>query len=360
MNNDNTETASDRDTYDDEIDSKDIVDRTSWALADWALDYRERDFQPFPVDAVTNQPLVICDSDAEPDDETFRGWWRDHPDSNIAIRTGSPTKTVVVRVLDPIAARVAINLLPTTYMTCGNYSSGPDQYFYCPSLLPTSARFTAPDGTPLMEILSTGSFAIVPPSIDHKGEPIFWDDVDEEPEGVTRGRLEQCVKLVAACTTLAQSWPEGALRQDCVVAVAETLLWGGEQVSFVQSFVGIAAFAVEDDEWGDRSQVEAIAASVASSLTEQPPTNANEKLATIIGADQTNYIVELLGLIPASDGCDEDLKTRQQRLQRAKDEVFNREFIELGLHLRPFIFRPSGSSGWIVHNDILGILPKRM
>ena len=85
-------------------------------------------------------------------------------------------KSVLVAVdLDvPEARLLAPRLLPSTPERGGRSSPPDSHYFYrCPAPPPTR-RFTGADGERYLDLLSTGTQILVPPSIHPCGEPYAW------------------------------------------------------------------------------------------------------------------------------------------------------------------------------------------
>jgi len=87
-------------------------------------------------------------------------------DSNVGLLSGKPSGGLVDVDLDSLQAlAVAEAFLPTTCLIHGRPSKPRCHRWYHADPIPKTEPFLAPDGSCLVELRSTGSQAIVPPSV---------------------------------------------------------------------------------------------------------------------------------------------------------------------------------------------------
>ncbi|MBI2569385.1 MAG: bifunctional DNA primase/polymerase [Candidatus Schekmanbacteria bacterium] len=160
---------------------------------------------------------------------------------------------VCVDLDTPLALALAARWLPETGEIGGRAAAPTSHWFYesCPP--PDTTRYTDPDGTRLLEALSTGTQVLVPPSIHPSGESYTWASYGHRHR-VDAGALLSCCSRLAAATLLARRWPEKGCRQQAALAVAGALLesqWSPPQVEHL--LLGVTT-AAGDEETSKRVQ----------------------------------------------------------------------------------------------------------
>src|SRR5439155_3034564 len=151
------------------------------------------------------------------------------PDSNIGILNGEPSGGLVDVDLDaPQARSLADRFLPRTGVEFGRASSRRAHRLYqTKGGFPTTDQFRDTDGTMLVELRSTGSQTIIPPSRHPTGEAITFDATGE-PADVDGAELRTATARLAATALLARHWPkQTGSRQNHALAVAGYFVLGG-------------------------------------------------------------------------------------------------------------------------------------
>ncbi len=154
------------------------------------------------------------------------------------------TPLVVVDLDEPEACLLAPHLLPPTEEKGGREGSPSSHWYYRCLSPPPTRRFNGVEGERLLELLSTGSQVVVPPSVHPSGERYCWwgDGVAEE---VQAGALSAAVFELAVATMLARA------AADCGPWVAEQI--GASSADRIQSALMRAGFE------GEKSVNEAVA-----------------------------------------------------------------------------------------------------
>lgn len=163
--------------------------------------------------------------------------------ANAGISLGEPSGGLVdVDIDHPTAARLRSYFLPPTPAKHGRAGNPGSHYWYMAEegTLPGTRRFKIPDSrdpnlsTVSVELRSTGSQTVIPPSSHPGGDVYEW--VDEpwggvEGPAVVDGRvLTVQVALLALGAVLADRWPGRGSRHDAYLALAGGLLRYGDGV----------------------------------------------------------------------------------------------------------------------------------
>lgn len=163
---------------------------------------------------------------------------------NLGVILGAASGGVVDADLDaPETLAVADFYLPKTGFVFGRASKlGSHRLFVCDPA-PPPQKFSAPDGTTLIELRSTGQQTVVPPSLHPNGE-LYEFSEHGEPARVDANDLAWRARIIAATALLARHWPTQGQRHDAALALAGTLLraaWSEEQVARLVEAVAMAA-----------------------------------------------------------------------------------------------------------------------
>ena len=112
---------------------------------------------------------------------------------------------VVVDIDVPEARALAPQILPPTDEIGGRNSAPRAHWYYRCSRPPHTRRFNGTEGMRLIELLSTGSQVVVPPSIHPSGERYRW--FSEGPAAVVKGESlsSRCQDLAVATLLLRSS-----------------------------------------------------------------------------------------------------------------------------------------------------------
>jgi DNA polymerase-1 len=215
---------------------------------------------------------------------------------------GEPGGEVVADLDSGEALRCAPILLPKTGRVAGRPGNPLSHWhYYATDEAPGPAhdRYFDPreagagaGGKPLVEILSTGSYVIAPPSThDRADEQYVWHEYGE-PAAVTFGELRAAVRRVAAAALLGRYWPKGD-RNFCSLDLAGGLLRAGWTVEQAEQLMRAVCAAAEDEQ--TRGRLKSVIGT-AEKREAGGPTTGWPKLAEKIGGDIVSKVREWLGI----------------------------------------------------------------
>jgi hypothetical protein len=155
----------------------------------------------------------------------------------------------------PEALALAPGFLPPTPARFGRASKTQSHWLYVVDRPLKTTQYKDPDsGTMLVEIRSTGSCTMFPPSLHgESGELVTWQGESHEPERVGEVDLRRGVVLLAGTALLARHWPGVGSRHDTALAVAGVLLSAGLDEATAIKVVTEAARVAGDEEWNERA-----------------------------------------------------------------------------------------------------------
>jgi len=171
---------------------------------------------------------------------------------NIGGLWGEPSGWIIDVDLDcEEAIAAADTLLPPTFMY-GRRNRPASHYLYRCEGLATFKR--AASNEMLLEVRSTGSQSVLPPSIHPEGDR-YEINHDVDFKTISRRELERRCNMVAAAAVLAKNYPESGSRHDFVHTVSGSLLWEGWTPEIVREFM-TAMLDAADRKEDDRQQRE--------------------------------------------------------------------------------------------------------
>jgi hypothetical protein len=172
--------------------------------------------------------------------------------SNLGILNGAPSGNQIdVDVDCPEAVVLADRFLPDTRAVFGRPGKRRSHRLYVCDDLPATQQFKDIDGAMLIELRSTGTQTLFPPSTHPSGVRLIWEE-DGQPQRVAGAHLADAVARVAAGCLLARHWPAPGSRQDAALALAGGLVRLGWSEHAVTSFIEGVAQAAGDEETPSR------------------------------------------------------------------------------------------------------------
>ncbi|MBV5311218.1 DUF927 domain-containing protein, partial [Chromatium okenii] len=221
-------------------------------------------------------------------------------DGNIGIRNGDSSNYLIdIDVDDPQVLAIIYAFLPHT-QTFGRTSKPASHWLYkVPSKsLEKTIQFKGVDGEMLVEMRSTGSQTIFPPSIHVSGEIITFDtppalhffDSVTKIDGI---KLNQLVSHLAATALLIKHWTVLGSRQDAVLALSGFLLVGGLELDLVKKIVEAVANATNDDEVAKRI---AAVDTTAATIKQGKPVTGYAKLVELLNEKVVKQLQKWLNI----------------------------------------------------------------
>jgi hypothetical protein len=241
-------------------------------------------------------------------------------DDNIGVRLGEPSGHLIDIDLDaPEAVAAARVLLIQSQRVSGHEVKPASHYwFICPGL--KSTRYTAPDGSVLVEIRSTGGQTVLPPSLHPGGFPYQWEQ-ERDPMKVEAGALVQSVKLVATAALVGRFWPKGA-RHEAAGALAGFLAVSKVDPTAIERLVKVAAELAKDEEASDRARFAGDTARKAQASPDNPHTGAT-RLAELIGDEPVKRLRSWFGV--RSDSAVDELNATYFQVRVGSEELIGHE-----------------------------------
>jgi hypothetical protein len=173
---------------------------------------------------------------------------------NIGVKNGEPSHWLTDTDCDcPEAVACAAALMPETSLVHGRASRRRSHlWFVVPGAETT--KFTDLDANAvLLEIRSTGSQTVIPPSVHPSGEAVEWDS-DGVPMAMDLADYLRAVRMTAIATLFARHWPAGD-RHTAAGHIAGFLARLGFSAHETAKIVGTAARIGGDEEHEDRERV---------------------------------------------------------------------------------------------------------
>lgn len=189
-----------------------------------ARNWLKRGIMPVPLAPRSKKPIAgkgwntLRIKENSIDQFFYRGY-------NVGGLWGQPSGWIVDIDLDTDeSCKAARKIFPETFIY--GRDSAPGSHYLFRSEGSETRKFQVPELGMFVEIRSTGSQSVLPPSIHPSGEQYkVYHDVDFTT--INRARLLLLCRMVAAAAVFARYWPEEGSRHDYIVAVTGALLWTG-------------------------------------------------------------------------------------------------------------------------------------
>lgn len=255
-----------------------------------AQQYLAKGYSPIPIPCGSKAPtmpkwqeLRFCQADLH----THFG-----DATNIGLLLGRPSGNLVDVDIDaPEALTLADAFLPTTGMIHGRPGNPRSHLWYRPSEAIPPKKFSAPDGSCLIEIRSTGQQTVVPPSVHPSGEVVAWAS-DGIPAAISAEILQAATAETAAAALLVREYPNSGSRQDFWLAFCGAALRNGRDIDWLTQFIHTVTAAVGDEECGKRVGV---ARRTMETLQAGRPVTGYRRLVELVGEGVARKLAEWLG-----------------------------------------------------------------
>lgn len=304
-----------------------------------ALAAFEHGYQAVPIRAESKSPHVsawphLRWQSPEEVAEAFQRWVGEGA-TNIGLVLGASSSGLVDIDLDhPKAIRLRDYFLPPTAMRTGRVGRPMSHYWYRVADLdemPGTRRHKMPDGSVSVELRSTGSQTLIPPSIHVSGEKYRWEGRrwgGSTGPAVVDGRvLAVQVALLGLGCVLIENWPEQGGRHDAYLALAGGLLrFGTEGVHpywerNLPTLIRAMAQATHDEDGLETREKEVMRTTLAK-LRAGDKAVGFPRLGEIIGADHAELVRRMAREVESLAGFAGDkLKDRAAERERDRDRV---------------------------------------
>lgn len=313
-----------------------------------ALDAIQRGFQPIPIltkskkSALTGWTQLRWENKSEEEIiEQFQKWEADDL-GNLGILCGEPSGDLIdVDIDHRLAARFREYFLPPTPARSGRAGARNSHYWYIaePGTLPGTRRHKLADGNVSIELRSTKSQTVIPPSIHPTGEDYIWEG---EPWGgaagptIVNGKvLAVQVAFIGLGAALLEKWPKKGSRHDAYLALAGGLLKQGELVHpywerNLPALIRAMASVTLDDDGPETREKEVMGTTLRRIRESTPEIVGFGRLAEIIGQPQVDMARRLIADIEQAAGyISEHPKTDSTASDRLRERDRDGDHTEL-------------------------------
>jgi len=267
---------------------------------DAARAYLTRGWPPVPVPFRSKAPTIPGWPELRLTEQELTDHFADA--SNVGVLLGEPSRGLVDIDLDaPEALALAPHFLPVTSSVFGRPSKPRSHELYLVQPAPATTRF-CDDGASLVELRSTGTQTIFPPSTHPSGEVIAWHN-DGDPARVGAAELCRGVRHLAAAALLVRHYPAEGSRHEFALALAGALVRAGWPTDEIGQFLGVIADTAGDGEVRDRARAGYSAERIASGR----PATGWTRLEKLIGRDIAQRLRDWLDLIPRAEFTDSQI-----------------------------------------------------
>lgn len=214
-----------------------------------ALSWLEMGIQPVPLYPKSKRPSGGKGwTTLKVSEDTIDNFFK--PDDNIGGLWGEPSGWIVDVDLDwDEAIDFASHFLPETF-TYGRRTR-PDSHYLFRCKGAEGYKRILKSGEVIVEIRSTGSQSVLPPSMHPDGER-YQIDHNAPFAAITKRELERSVDIIAAGALLLRYFPDKGSRHDYIHSLCGALLWSGWGEQEVRRFMECFLACIYDEESRDR------------------------------------------------------------------------------------------------------------
>ncbi|KAA9012400.1 DUF3987 domain-containing protein [Niallia endozanthoxylica] len=258
---------------------------------------------------------------------------------NIGVLLGEVSQGLIDVDLDTIEATMIAHLfLPETNFIFGRKSKPKSHWLYFVEPVIKTKKFPDTNGQMILEIRSSGSQTVFPPSVHESGEMIQLEK-NGLPGTVASNDLVKGVQRLAAATLLAKHWSSVGSRHEAALALSGALIrcdWPQEDI---EKFIEGIAIAANDEEVLDRIKT---IDTTKKRIEEGHPATGWNKLAEYIGKDVVSRVMEWVGIVDGSSGnstlsWETPVPFEQYEVEPFPTKIFPEWLEDYVLHLAEFM-----------------------
>jgi len=211
-----------------------------------ARDWLELGIKPVPIWPAQKKPKGTSWQKLRLTKKTIPEYFKDN--DNVGGLWGKPSGWIVdVDLDDEHAADVAEFLLPRT-LVYGRESRPETHFLYICKGVKTH-KWRGPNKETIVEVRSTGSQSVLPPSIHPDKERYSVDDWNEEEFTIIpRTKLVKYLDEVAAGALFVRHFPSDGSRHDYIHAMTGAMLWSKMQPEDVRRVSRAIVYAIQDSD----------------------------------------------------------------------------------------------------------------
>ncbi|MSR55153.1 MAG: DUF3987 domain-containing protein [Gemmataceae bacterium] len=218
-------------------------------LAGYALDFMRAGRHVLPLPFQSKIPVEENWSTLRIEEQDVSRYFPKNVQQNLGLLNGEPSRGLIDVDHDcREAVEAGTHLLPRTGWMSGRPSNPNSHAWYTVETTIETATFADTDGKMIVELRSTGTQTVVPPSTHPDGEQYTWHRREGEPAKVEAEELNRAVRLTAAAAIIAKHWPAKGSRHAASLALAGALLRAGWEVDATESFMFAVVDAAGDEE----------------------------------------------------------------------------------------------------------------
>lgn len=180
-------------------------------------------FAPIPIPYKQKSPIIRDWTKCKVTVKNFDKYFPYSKNINVGVLNGKPSgNTIDIDIDNLTALEFADIYLPKTDMIFGRKSNPGSHRIYRCDDLPKTQKFQSSEGC-IIEVRSTGTQTVFPPSIHPSGEIIAFD-TDGDPADVDKNILIQACRVITVATILVENYPEDGVRNDFAMILSNLAL----------------------------------------------------------------------------------------------------------------------------------------
>jgi hypothetical protein len=223
--------------------------------------------------------------------------------TNIGVLNGTPSNNLVDIDIDSPDCKPFLKWLQETAMVSGREGNPRSHYFFRTTDPCKTHQLKDDKGEMLIEVRSTGSQTIIPPSVHPEGGNYYWESFGP-PGPASSVQLLEVASKIAAAAVISRYWNKGA-RHKLALALSGALLRHGWSVENAIDFIRTIAMAAGDTDVDDRIKC---VTTTAEQLAIGNKVTGIPTLAAHLGKDASTLVTAWLKLHgTASEGAHETL-----------------------------------------------------
>lgn len=258
--------------------------------------------------------------------------WREDGAGGVGLLLGEPSNGLIDIDLDGThAMRLRDYFLPPSRMQTGRAGRPRSHRWFRvvdPETLPSTRRYKMPNGQVSVELRSTGSQTIIPPSIHPSGEPYRWEGEpwggEDGPTHVDGSKLAIQVALLGLGAVLLEGWPERGSRHEAYLALAGGLIRSGDGAHpwWSQNLPSLIAGLCDatHDEDGAEARVSEVMHTTLSRLNSGEKAVGFPRLAEMIGGDHAEQARRMAREVESLSGYRQERVETSMQVETVEDE----------------------------------------